>query len=369
MDDLKKTSLFPLYEKYGGKIVDYAGWAMPVEFSGLTLEHKAVRNAAGLFDVSHMGEIQVKGKEATDYLQYLLTNDIGAMNDNQIMYTFMCYEDGGVVDDLLVYKYSSDHYLLVVNAANMEKDYQWMKKHKGQYAIEIVNLSSDVSEVALQGPKAESVLQKLTETNLAEIPAFYLKRDVNIGGANCLISRTGYTGEDGFEIYLNHEDAPVVWEKILAAGKSDGVIPVGLGARDTLRFEASLPLYGNEISEDISPIEAGLGYFVKLDKGNFIGKETLASQKLNKPGRKLIAFEMIDRGIPRHGYSVFSEEKEIGFVTTGYHSPTLEKNVGFALVENRYADKGETIRIRIRKKILDARIVDRKFYSKESKNI
>ncbi|MFA5636590.1 MAG: glycine cleavage system aminomethyltransferase GcvT, partial [Anaerovoracaceae bacterium] len=213
--DLMKTSLFPMYGKYGGKMVDYAGWSMPVEFSGLTLEHEAVRTAAGLFDVSHMGEIEVKGSEAAAYLQNLLTNNIETTHDNQVIYTFMCYQNGGVVDDLLVYRYSADHYLLVVNAANMEKDYEWMIEQKKNYQVEVINLSSEISEVALQGPKAERVLQKLTDTDLSQIPSFYLKRDVKIAGANCLISRTGYTGEDGFEVYLSHEDAPLVWEKIL----------------------------------------------------------------------------------------------------------------------------------------------------------
>lgn len=348
-------------------MVDYAGWSMPVEFSGLVLEHEAVRTAAGLFDVSHMGEIEVKGSGAVAYLQNLLTNNIETMNDNQVIYTFMCYENGGVVDDLLVYRYSADHYLLVVNAANMEKDYQWMQEQKKNYQVELINLSWEISEVALQGPKAESILQKLTDTNLSQIPSFYLKRDVKIAGAKCLISRTGYTGEDGFEIYLSHEDAPVVWEKILETGKPDGVIPVGLGARDTLRFEAALPLYGNEISQEISPIEAGLGYFVKFDKGDFIGREALFQQKQDGPKRKSVGFEMIENGIPRHGYSVLSDGVEIGFVTTGYHSPTLGKNIGLALVQAEYAEMGKTFEIQIRKRTAKAQIVSKKFYAKNYK--
>ena len=367
MDNLKKTSLFSSYKKHGGKLVDYAGWCMPVEFSGLTLEHEAVRTAAGLFDVSHMGEIEVKGKEAENYLQYLLTNNIETMHDNQVIYAFMCYENGGVVDDLLVYKYSAEHYLLVVNAANMEKDYKWMLGQKKNYQVEIDNRSEQISEVALQGPKAEAVLQKLTDTDLSKLSSFYLERDVKIAGANCLLSRTGYTGEDGFEIYLNHEDAPLVWDKILETGKADGVIPIGLGARDTLRFEAALPLYGNEISQDISPLEAGLGYFVKFDKGDFIGREALLKQKQEGPARKLIGLEMVERGIPRHGYTVLSEGKDIGFITTGYHSPTLGKNIGFALVQQEYAKLGDIIEIQIRKKTAKAKIVDKRFYTKNYK--
>lgn len=364
MDNLKKTSLFSLYEKYGAKVVDYAGWAMPVQFEGLIPEHEAVRNAAGLFDVSHMGEIEIKGKEALEFLQYLMTNNIEAMKDNQIIYSFLCYPSGGVVDDLLVYKYAHDHYLLVVNASNMEKDYKWIMEHKGDYDVEIVNLSDDISEITLQGPKTLEVLQQLTDTNLSEIKPFYLKRDVKMGGADSFISRTGYTGEDGFEIYLSHEDAPVLWEKILEIGKDLGVKPVGLGARDTLRFEASMPLYGNELSQDINPLEAGLGFFVKFDKGDFIGREALLKQKEEGLKRKLVAFEMIENGIPRHGYEVLKDGKEIGFVTTGYHSPTLKRNIGNALVDSKFTELGSTIEIKIRKRVSKAEIISKKFLKK-----
>ncbi len=367
MEGLKKTSLFPLYEKYGGKIVEYAGWAMPVEFSGLVPEHKAVRTAAGLFDVSHMGEIEVRGAEAEDFLQYLLTNDIAAMEDNQVIYTFMCYENGGVVDDLLVYKYTKDHFLLVVNAANMEKDYDWICKLQGDYKVEIINISDVTSEVALQGPAAEKILARLTDADIKNLPSFYLMRDVDVAGANCLISRTGYTGEDGFEIYLSHEDAPKVWEKILEAGEEFGILPVGLGARDTLRFEAALPLYGNEISQDITPIEAGLGFFVKPDKGDFIGRDVLKAQKEEGTSRKSVGFEMIDGGIPRHGYPVLCNGEEVGFVTTGYHSPTLEKSIGFALVDKDCAGLDTEIEIQIRKRTAKAKVVSKKFYSKRYK--
>lgn len=367
MDNLKKTSLFSLYEKYGGKIVDYAGWAMPVQFEGLIAEHDAVRSAAGLFDVSHMGEIEIKGKDALLYLQYLLTNNIEAMKDNQIIYSFMCYPNGGVVDDLLVYKYSQDYYLLVVNASNMEKDYKWMIDHKGEFDIQIINISDDVSEIALQGPKAEKILQKLTDTNLSELKSFYLKRDVDVAGANCLISRTGYTGEDGFELYLSHEEAPVIWDKIMEAGKDEGIKPVGLGARDTLRFEASMPLYGNEFSQEITPLEAGFGFFVKFDKGDFIGRETLLKQKEEGLKRKLVGFEMIDNGIPRHGYEVLKDGQEIGFVTTGYHSPTLKKNIGNALIDAKFTAIDTIIEIQIRKKVAKAKIIDKRFYAKHNK--
>lgn len=367
MENLKKTSLFSIYEKYGGKIVDYAGWAMPVQFEGLIQEHEAVRNAAGLFDVSHMGEIEVKGKDALKYLQYLLTNNFKTMEDNQIIYSFMCYPHGGVVDDLLVYKYSSDYYLLVVNASNMEKDYKWMLEQKGDFNVQIINISNKVSEIAIQGPYSEKILQKLTNTDLSKIAPFFLKQNVEISGVNCLISRTGYTGEDGFEIYLNNEDASIIWEKLMEKGKDEGIKPAGLGARDTLRFEASMPLYGNEISQDITPLEAGLGFFVKFDKGNFIGRESLLKQKEEGLNRKLVAFEMIENGIPRHGYDVLKDKAKIGFVTTGYHSPTLKKNIGFALVDSKFTALDTILEIQIRKKVAKAKIINKKFLVKHNK--
>ncbi len=367
MDNLKKTSLFPIYEKYGGKIVDYAGWAMPVQFEGLIQEHEAVRNAAGLFDVSHMGEIEVKGEDALKYLQYLLTNNFETMKDNQILYSFMCYPHGGVVDDLLVYRYASDYYLLVVNASNMEKDYKWMIENKEDYNVQIINISKEVSEMAIQGPNAKKILQKLTVTDLSEIKPFYLKRDVEVSGFNSMISRTGYTGEDGFEIYLTNDAAPIVWEKLIEAGEEEGLKPVGLGARDTLRFEASMPLYGNEISQDITPLEAGLGFFIKFDKGDFIGRESLLKQKEEGLKRKLVAFEMVGNGIPRHGYDVLKDGKKIGIVTTGYHSPTLKKNIGFALIDGAHTALETELEIQIRKKIAKATVVNKKFLVKHNK--
>ncbi len=361
MENLKKTALFPIYEKYGGKVVDYAGWAMPVQFEGLIAEHEAVRNAAGLFDVSHMGEIEIKGIDALKYLQYLLTNNFESLEDNQILYSFMLYPHGGVVDDLLVYKYDSYHYLLVVNASNMEKDYKWMVEQKGKFDIEINNISDKVSEMAIQGPNSERILQELTDTDLASIPNFYLKRDVVISGVNCMISRTGYTGEDGFEIYLDNDSAITIWEDLMNKGKEHGLKAIGLGARDTLRFEASMPLYGNEISEKITPLEAGLGFFVKFDKGDFIGRESLLKIKEEGLKRKLIAFEMVGSGIPRHGYPVLKNEAEIGFVTTGYHSPSLKKNIGFALVDSKYTELDTILEIQIRKRISKMKIINKRF--------
>lgn len=367
MSNAKKTPLFETHEKYGGKIVDYAGWALPVQYEGLIPEHEAVRSEAGLFDVSHMGEVEIKGKDALAYVQNLITNDASVLEDHQILYTLMCYPDGGVVDDLLVYKFSETHFFLVINAGNIEKDYQWMLENQGNYEVEIVNVSDDIAEVALQGPKAEQILQKLTDTDLSKIPFFHCKRDVKIAGINCLISRTGYTGEDGFEVYTSNQEVEVLWDEIMAAGKEEGIKPAGLGSRDTLRFEATLPLYGHEISQDITPLEAGLSFFVKLDKEDFIGKQALVAQKEAGVPRKLVGFEMKDRGIPRSEYDVFYKGQKIGFVTTGYFSPTLKKNIGLALIDADYARIGNEIEIAIRKKMARAEIVKKNFYTKNYK--
>ncbi|MBN2260550.1 MAG: glycine cleavage system aminomethyltransferase GcvT [Clostridiales bacterium] len=367
MADLKRTALYDSHLKWGGKIIGFAGWELPVQYEGLVPEHHAVRNNAGLFDVSHMGEVSVKGKEATAFVQYLVTNDVKVMADNQVIYAQMCYENGGVVDDLLVYKFDNDEYFLVINASNVDKDYAWMVEVAAKFDVALVNLSPDYSELALQGPKAQEILQKLTDTNLDEVGFFFLKRDVNIDGINCLISRTGYTGEDGFEIYISHEDAPKMWDSILNIGKDLGVKPVGLGARDTLRFEATLPLYGQEIDKDISPLEAGLGYFVKLDTDDFIGKDALVKQKAEGLKRKVVGFEMIGKGIPRHEYLVFKDGKEIGVVTTGYKSPTLDRTIGLALVDAEYSKMDEEFEIQIRNKMSLAKVVSKRFYQKQYK--
>lgn len=364
MENLKRTPLYNTYKEYGGKIVDFAGWEMPIQFEGIILEHEAVRRAAGLFDVSHMGEVEVKGPEAFEFVQNLVTNDIEILEKNQILYTFMCYTDAGIVDDLLVYKYSDEHYYLVINAGNIDKDFQWMLNNKGSYAVKLTNASAEVGELAIQGPKAQKILQKITNINLDEIKFFYFKENVLVYGVKCLISRTGYTGEDGFEIYASAGEIEKVWRKLLTVGEEEGLKPAGLGCRDTLRFEASLPLYGNELSQDITPLEAGFGYFVKLSKENFIGKEALLKQKEEGLKRKLIGFEMKERGIPRHGYEVTVLGEKIGVVTTGYFSPTLKKNIGLALIDSKYSELGTEIEIVIRNKPIKAEVISKKFYKK-----
>lgn len=363
---MKRTPLYEKHIQHGGKIIDFGGWALPVEYSGIIPEHEAVRTRAGMFDVSHMGEILVRGEEAEKFLQMLLTNDISSLKDNQIAYTAICYPHGGIVDDLLIYKLSDLEYLLVVNASNTDKAFHWLEENLFGNA-EVLNVSESYGQIALQGPLAESILQKLTETDLKEIGYYYFSQNVDVGNIKTLISRTGYTGEDGFELYFDSGDAEDMWELLLQAGKEEGLVPAGLGSRDTLRFEAGLPLYGQELSEDISPLEAGIGFCVKLNKEDFIGKSALLKQKEEGLKRKIVGFEMIDRGIPRNGYHVYAEGKKIGYVTSGGHSPTLKKSIGFALIDTSYSKLNTEIEIQVRKKNLKAKVIRKTFYSRKKK--
>lgn len=368
MTDLKKTPLYPLYKEFGAKTIDFGGWDMPVQFSGIKNEHEAVRKNAGIFDVSHMGEVIVKGNDSLDFLQKMMTNDFSKLKVGGAMYTALCYENGGVIDDLLVYKLGEEEYFLVVNAANTEKDFDWLKEHiAGDISVE--NVSDQYALIAIQGPKAQSILQKLSkDIDLNEIGFFKFKQDVDLDGARAIVSRTGYTGEDGFEIYCQAEDAEKLWKTLLEIGKDEGIVPCGLGARDTLRFEAALPLYGQELSSEITPLEAGLGFAVKLNKeADFIGKEALKKQKEQGVERKLAGVEMIDRGIPRTGYKVFSGDSEIGYVTSGTQSPTLKKNIGLVLISSDYAEEGNEVEIEVRKKRLKAKIIQTPFYKRPKK--
>lgn len=362
---LKRTPLFDLYKESGGKTIDFGGWDLPVQFSSIKDEHAAVRTKAGLFDVSHMGEVDVRGSGSLDYLQKMMTNDISKLNDNEALYTAMCYEDGGTVDDLLVYRLKEDHYLLVINASNIDKDVAWLEKHTTG-DVQVTNISPKIAQLAIQGPKAEQILQRLTSTDLSSISFFHFQNDVRINDVSALVSRTGYTGEDGFEIYCQADHAQTVWKDLLKEGKEDGLVPCGLGARDTLRFEAKLALYGQELSATISPIEAGIGFAVKPQKETpFIGQQVLKDQKENGAPRKLVGIEMMERGIPRNGYTVFSQNKEIGFVTTGTQSPTLKKNVGYVLIEKKYAVIGQEVEVEIRGKKVKAEVVKSPFYKRK----
>lgn len=365
MSNLKRTPLFESYGKYGGKTIDFGGWELPVQFSSIKEEHEAVRNRAGLFDVSHMGEIFVEGPDAFAYLQNLLSNDISKIQIGSAQYNAMCYETGGVVDDLLVYCLGENRYLLCVNAANIEKDYEWMLSQKNGDVV-ITNKSDEFAQIALQGPLAEEILQTLTSEKLNDIKYFKFKDNVEIAGHKVLVSRSGYTGEDGFEIYGKPEAIIDLWDKILEAGKEKGVVPAGLGARDTLRFEACLPLYGQELSKDITPLEAGIGFAVKLTT-DFIGREALAAQKEAGLKRKLAGVEMIGKGIPRHGYKVFKGGQEIGEVTTGTQSPMTKRNIGLVLMDAANAEIGTEVEIEIRGKFIPAVVVETPFYKRVKK--
>ncbi len=369
MSEQKRTPIFPEYASHGAKTIDFGGWDLPVQFSGIKHEHEVTRTKAGLFDVSHMGEISVKGPKSKSFLQYVLTNDISKLEPGKAQYTIMCYENGGTVDDLIVYMLDDEEYLLVVNAANTEKDANWIIQQNSYTNDEVVveNVSNQYVQLAVQGPKAEDIIQKCTEENLQEIKFFRFKNNVALRGieAKALISRTGYTGEDGFEIYIDASSGAALWKLLLEKGEAEGLEPIGLGARDTLRFEANLALYGQELSKDISPIEAGLGFAVKVNKeSDFIGKEVLKNQVDNGINRKLVGIEMIDKGIPRHEYVVLKDDKEIGFITSGTQSPTLNKNVGLALINTDYTEISTEVDVKVRKRILKAKIVPTPFYKR-----
>lgn len=354
MPEARKTPLYDMHVKYGGKMVDFAGWLLPVEYSGIIQEHKMVREKAGLFDVSHMGEIVVSGPQAGEFLQYMTTNDVARLVRGQICYSLLCYEDGGVVDDILIYKLGPEEFLLVVNAANTARDLAWLEQH-ARPGVQIRDMSNQYAQLALQGPRAEKILQPLTDKDLAVLKYYWFYPQVVVAGIPCLLSRTGYTGEPGFELYVAPEKAAALWEALLAAGGED-VVPAGLGARDTLRMEVKLPLYGHELGPDITPLQAGLGYFVKLDKGDFIGRAALQAEKAAGPARRLVELVTLEKGIPRAGYPVRCQGREVGRVTSGGYAPTLDKFIALALVESQCDRPGETVEIVVRGRGIKARL-------------
>ncbi|HDN2378380.1 TPA: aminomethyl-transferring glycine dehydrogenase subunit GcvPA [Clostridioides difficile] len=366
MNELKRVSLYNIHKELGAKLVEFAGWEMPLEYEGINKEHEKVRKSAGIFDVSHMGEVQIKGAESEKFIQNLVTNDISTLKINDIIYTPMCYENGGVVDDLLIYKFGEEDYLLVINAGNIDKDVAWIIKQSEGYNVDIKNISSEVSQLAIQGPKAEEILQKITDIDLNSIKFYKSIPSIIVCGCPCLVSRTGYTGEDGFEIYCKNKYVEIIWNEVLKVGGED-ICPAGLGCRDTLRFEAALPLYGHEINEHISPIEGGLSIFVKTNKESFIGKSILSKEKESGAKRKLVGFEMQGKGMPRNGYDIRIGDKTVGFVTTGCASPTTGKILGMGIIDSEYAKVGNEIGIAIRKKVVPAVIVKKPFYKKQYK--
>ena len=359
----KRTPLYEEHQAAKAKLIDFGGWKMPVQYAGVIEEHQAVRKKAGLFDVSHMGEINVLGKDALAYVQMLITNDASILQDGKILYSPMCYPNGGIVDDLLVYRYDLEHFFIVVNASNTDKDYAWMLDQVKNFEVSVDNVSDQYAQLALQGPLAEKILQRITNVDLSKL-MYYTFTSGDIDGIQCLISRTGYTGEDGFEIYAAPEFGRKLWRKILEVGATDGVQPIGLGARDTLRFEARLPLYGHELGAEITPLEAGIGFFVKFDKGDFVGKEALQIQQKQGVPRKLVGLEMIGRGIARAHYPLQKNGEDIGFVTSGSFSPTLNKNIALGLIRADLAVQGSVLDVLIREKAVQAKLIPTLFYKR-----
>lgn len=364
MSEIKETCLHDRHLALGAQMTPFGGFDMPIQYEGIVEEHNAVRNACGVFDVSHMGEVLISGPDAQRYVNHIFSNDVSAITPGKILYGMMLNADGGTVDDLLVYKRAEDDYFLVINAANIDKDVAWIMGNAEGYDVTIEHLSDNLGELAVQGPEAEAVMEEVLGIQCRELE-FYTFKESLLDGKHILVSRTGYTGEDGFEIYADHDTIRALWDALMESGRAK---PCGLGCRDTLRFEVGLPLYGDELADDISPVEAGLTMFVKLDKEEFIGKEAILKQKAEGAPRKSVGLELLDRAIPRHGYEVLNDADEVvGYVTTGYRGISVDKSIAVALVQTQYAVKDSELKVRIRRKTFPARVTARKFYKKSYK--
>ncbi len=359
MAEPKKTPFYDLHVKNKAKMIEFAGYLMPIQFKGIMEEHRKVRSSVGLFDITHMGEFEVWGKDAESFIQKMTTNDVLRLAPYQVQYSCMCYEKGGIVDDLLVYRLP-DHFLLVVNAACAEKDFKWLSDHLWG-DVELKNVSDQTALLALQGPKAEQVLKKLTDRNLSDL-RYYWASWGEVNGVEMIFSRTGYTGEDGFELYFSPAYAEIIWNALIEAGKEFDIQPVGLGARDSLRLEMKYMLYGNDIDQTTNPLEAGLGWVVKLDKDDFVGKEAILSLKQKGIKRKLVAFELMDKAFPRQHYQIQKDGKKIGEVTSGTFSPSLNKGIGLGYVPVEYSKIGTELNILIRGKPHKAEVIKPPFY-------
>jgi aminomethyltransferase len=359
---LKRTALNAAHRAQNAKMVDFCGWDMPVEYCGITREHLAVRTAAGLFDVSHMGEIEVRGPQSLALLQHITSNDVSRLQDGQAQYSALMLPTGSCIDDCVVHRFAHDHYFLCVNAANADRDYAWMVQCNS-FGADVLNVSTHYAQIALQGPRSVEILRKLAEADPADLKYYWFRR-ARIAGVDGILARTGYTGEDGFEFYFPPASAENVWNALLEAGSPEGLIPAGLGARNTLRLEAGYPLYGHELDEETTLIEANLGWISKLDKGEFIGRDVLLRQKTEGAPRKLVGFEMIDRAPARDGYPVWIDGKAAGKVTSGSPAPYLKKNIGMAYVPPECAQVGRQIQVEIRGRQADAQIVSLPFYKR-----
>ena len=361
---MKLTCLHEKHVAFGALMSPFGGFHMPIQYKGIVEEHNAVRQNVGVFDVSHMGEVDITGAEAEKFVNYIFTNDITDAPVGKIYYGMMLYENGGTVDDLLVYKMGDNHFFLVINAANIDKDVAWIEEHAKNFDVKVDHQSDIYGQLAVQGPDSENVLKKVLGIDASNL-VFYTFETFSYDGETIIVSRTGYTGEDGFEIYAGHAAINKMWDLLIDAG----VQPCGLGCRDTLRFEVGLPLYGDELSAEISPIEATLGMFVKLDKpGGFIGQEACAKQKAEGSPKKLVGLELHDKAIARHGYEVMKDDKVVGYITTGYRGISVEgKSLAFALVDRAVGNLGDELCVKIRKKVFPATIVKKKFYKKSYK--
>ncbi|MEW6061117.1 MAG: glycine cleavage system aminomethyltransferase GcvT [Bacteroidota bacterium] len=361
---MKRTPFFSIHQRLGAKIVPFAGYEMPVQYSGIVEEHHTVRNTVGVFDVSHMGEFFVEGPQALSFLQQVTINDVSKLVPGKAQYSAMCYDNGGIVDDLLVYRLAEDSFMVVVNAANIDKDWEWMKSHCPS-EVKFENKSDNIALLAIQGPKSQVTLQKLTQVNLSSIPYYHFVQGM-LAGVDMIISRTGYTGELGFEIYFDGVHAENIWDAIFDAGKEFNIAPIGLGARDTLRLEMGYCLYGNDIDQTTHPLEAGLGWITKLDKGEFIGKAAIQQAKAEGLKRKLVGLMLNDKAIPRHGYSIIlADGFAIGTVTSGTFSPSLGKGIAMGYVSLSHSTIGSPVYIEVRGKKVEARVVQTPFLKKD----
>jgi aminomethyltransferase len=358
-----RTPLYAAHLRHGARMVEFAGWDMPVQYAGLIEEHEAVRNAVGLFDVSHMGEVVFRGPRALASLQAIFTNDLSKVADGQAQYGCLCRDSGGIVDDVVVYRRSAEDLLVCVNAANRAKDFEWLKAHAD--GAEVRNESDDWAQVALQGPRAQAVLRKLTDANLDALRT-YRHAPGTVAGIPCLVARTGYTGEDGFELFCPSAQAEKLWDALMVAGQPEGIQPAGLGCRDTLRLEMAYRLYGSDMDDDTTPLEAGLAWVVKLDKGDFIGRAALQRQKEQGLTRKLVGFQLTEPGIARHGHPVVRDGTPVGVVTSGTRSPTLKTSIGLAYVPPALAAEGSALAVEIRGKPVAAVVVKTPFLSRKA---